>query len=143
MNEQRFGNLELWANYSFLDAEFENTLTGTTMEAPFTSEHKVKLGGTITVNDAFFSVNAHWIGETAVDTPQIDPSVPAENSAGSYFVINANLGVVDIVDGLDIALRVENLLDERYFNAGTGVNITFVESPQNPRQVWLRLDYAF
>ncbi len=136
--------LKFWGNYSYVDGEFEDTARNIEAELPLISKNKVKLGVTYRYKGKYYlSVNTNWIDSTSTDTPDIAVGSTKSKEARSYTLVGLNAGVDDILPGLSLNLRVENLLDRKYYNAGTGVNITFAESPQNPRIISFGLKYKF
>ena len=136
--------LKFWGNYSYVDGEFEDTARNIEAELPLISKNKVKLGVSYRYKGKYYlSVNTNWIDSTSTDTPDIAVGSTKSKEARSYTLVGLNAGVDDILPGLSLNLRVENLLDRKYFNAGTGVNITFAESPQNPRVISFGLKYKF
>jgi iron complex outermembrane receptor protein len=137
-------SLNIWANYSYLDGNLIDKTGNVEVPAPFTSKHKFKTGLTYRYNrDYFISSNLHWIDKASTDTSSIDAGSVKSTTADRYFVIGLNAGIDNILPDLSINVKVENLTDKRYFNAGTGVNITFSESPQNPRIITLGLNYQY
>nr|MDA3831953.1 hypothetical protein [Spirochaetales bacterium] len=60
-----------------------------------------------------------------------------------YSLFGMHAGIDDILPGLSLSLRVDNLFDHRYYNAGTANTVTFAESPQNPQQIIFGLRYTY
>jgi outer membrane receptor protein involved in Fe transport len=134
--------MNIWGNYSYVDGDFIDKTRNLKVSTPFTSKNKIKMGISFRYEqDYYISSTLHWIDDASTDTPNIGPGSTKPKSAASYVLVGLNAGIDNIIPHLSFSLKVENLFDKRYFNAGTGVNITFAESPQNPRIITLGLRY--
>ncbi len=136
--------LKTWGNYSYIDGSLEDSVRRKKVDLPFVSPHKLKLGLTYRYRGRYYLTPlVYWIDDSSTDVDALVGGGASTTSAGSYWLVGLRAGVEDIIPGLSFSLRVDNLFDQRYANAGTGVSITFAESPQNPRTVLCGLRYAF
>lgn len=133
-----------WGNYSYTDGELRDTVRNLIVDLPFVARNKIKVGLTYRYKARYFvSPIVYWIDDTSTDVVDIVVGgVNARQSRG-YTLVGLNAGIDELLPGLALTLKIDNLLDERYYNAGTGVNITFAQSPQNPRRATLGLRYEF
>ncbi len=125
--------LALWGNASYVDGELERL--GATSELPYVSAYKAKLGATYTWRERYvLSPVARWVGKARGE--EGGPEVP------SYAVVDLYGELREVMPGLNLFVRVNNLLDRRYYNAGEGGN-GFDSSPQDPRwiQIGLRAEF--
>lgn len=135
-------SMDWWGSYSYIDGE-SCCNNGIATTLPYVSQHKVKLGATLTYLDRFFvTPKLYWIGET--NTNKLDPNDASKRlQAGDYWLMNLHFGMLDVVDQLSLNVDVYNLFDRRYYHAGGESSTTFVEAPQAPRTVLFSLRYAY
>lgn len=137
-------SLKSWGNYTFTDGSMRDNVRNLEVNLPFVAKNKIKLGVTYRYRQKYYlTTMAYWIDETSTDVPDLSPGGTTSKTSAAYTLIDLNAGVNDLLPGLSLNLKINNLLDEKYFNAGTGVNITFAETPQNPRRITLSLVYKF
>ena len=144
LNQYENYSLKSWGSYSYTEGSLNDNLRGLEVDLPFVSKNKIKLGLTYRDKDRFYVTPLlYWIDEASTDVPDLSLSTTQSSSVRSYTLLDLNIGQEDLLPGLSLSLKIKNLLDRQYYNAGTGVNITFAESPQNPRQFIFNLDYKF
>lgn len=132
-----FGDFKAWSHYSFVDGSLSTPERKFAL--PFVSKHKVKVGMTYDYENRYFvSPSLYWI------SPATTHTLTSQNAkASSYFEANVVGGVRNIADNLDLILRVDNVLNRKYYNAGYGAFPDFVNSPQDPRSFKVMLIYRF
>ena len=139
------GSLKLWGNYSHTDGEMEDKVRNLTVDLPFVAKNKIKLGLTYDHQKKYFLTPlVYWIDETSADAPPVGSSSLTSSTSRSYTLVGLNIGVRDKKRGLTINLKIDNLFNRKYYNAGLGDGLmTYVEVPQNPRQIYLGIKADF
>ena len=131
-------------NYSYTDGSMRDSNRNLKVDLPFVAKNKVKIGATYRFRQQYYLTPlVYWIDETSTDVPDIGTAATTSKSSRAYTQVDINAGISEIMPGLTLNLKINNLLDRKYYNAGTGVNITLTEVPQNPRQFNLNLNYKF
>ena len=137
-------SLKAWGSYTYTEGSMRDTLRNLKVDLPFVAKNKVKLGFTYSYRKKYYLTPLiNWIDETSTDVPDLSPGQTGSKVSREYTLVDLNAGMKDIVQGLSLNLSVRNVLDKKYYNAGTGVNITLAETPQNPRLFTLGLTYEF
>lgn len=132
---------ETWGNYSYTEGEYCNTLTGQRTEVPFVATHKLKMGVTARRERGYLTLSLRNIGTTNADVAALIGDEVEQTEARNYWVVGAVAGINDVLPNLDVSVNIHNLLNKHYYNTGTNAAITFVETPQNLREIRLLLDY--
>ncbi len=138
------GNLNIWGSYSYIDGDL-NAPEGK-VGLPFTSEDKYKLGTTFKMDNWFVTTSLQHYGETnGPETggefdPDTNPTGLAGLTVDSYTIVNLVTGID--LNAWNLELRVNNLLDEKHFNAGLG-GLSQLNAPQETRTFELGVTYSF
>ena len=139
----RNSTLTLWGSISYVDGELKNKRDGSKVELPFVAEKKAKFGFTYGYNNKLFiSPSLQWIGETSGFIPDAS-SRYFKQRVPDYTLVNVYTRLQNVYKNLSLFMRVKNLFDKQHFNAGTGTDTTFFESPQEGRWFQFGLDYRF
>lgn len=115
--------LNLWFNASGDDGDFETG--GATNGLPFTTDFKVKMGGTYSTERWFITPQIHFIGETTLS--EVGNFVG--ETVDSYTRIDL-FGGFNINQSFSLHAEIDNLLDEDYGSPGVGAASVFNSVPQ-------------
>lgn len=127
---------DLWGSFTYVDGTLKDTRTGLKYALPYTSREMLKVGVTMNYRDRFvLTPSFNWNGEQS-------GAPPTPSRVSSHGVLNLYAEVRTANQQGALFVRVTNLLDERYFNAGAG-GVTLAASPQDPRWVQAGLRLAF
>lgn len=129
--------LKLWGSYSYVEGDFDQP--GRTVELPFTAKNKLKIGGTYRYRHFFISPTYYWIGESTLSEQGDYIGV----TSPSYTLVNLYAGFEDLIDGLELHVRVNNLFNKRYGEPGLGDFTVFDSVPQNTRWFQAGVTYRF
>ncbi|MCP3850120.1 MAG: TonB-dependent receptor [Gammaproteobacteria bacterium] len=131
---------KIWANAAIIHGTLDEF--GTTHDLPYTTNAKFKGGITFNWNDKYIlTPKIQWLGPTngGVDTAGVD--------APSHVIVHLHGQVLNfITKGMDLQLTVNNLFDQRYYEAGdgsAGSGSGLDKVPQDPRWIKLALKYQF
>lgn len=135
--------VDVWSNVSLLRGSLTDQVLNRVYDLPFTAEVMGRAGLTFNYGDRVIVtpsviVNGSQAGFITSDTsPNFQKRVPG------YTVINVYAEAWNKEHRLAGTLRIDNLLDSRYYNAGHSTSATFFRSPQEARsvQVGLRLKF--
>ncbi len=127
-------DVSYWANYSYVDGKIDYAYA---YAIPYSASHLSKAGGTLRFRDWRFSPSLRWAGPIM--------SAPFDEGkterVGGHCVTNLFVRY-DIDKTAQVALRVDNLFDERYY--GVRYNSSSKSrSPQEARAVSLALTLNF
>ena len=128
-------NLKSWLNLSFVDGDRQSNDQSSAL--PFASKEKVRMGITWKWNDWTISPVLRWQGKSTLS----EISEGLDKSASAYTVADIFIEKQNLVDNLDIYLKINNLFDATYGVAGEGSNTVFTEVPQLPR--WIVLGFRY
>lgn len=133
--------LSLWGSFTYLNGQLKDTVTDTRYDLPFTSTEMARLGATLNHNDRFvLTPSLNWNGPQAgypyPNTPEFGTRTP------DFFVANLYAEVRSRDQKLALFLRADNLLDQRYFNAGFGGS-NFYKTPQDSRTLTVGVRGSF
>jgi outer membrane receptor for ferrienterochelin and colicin len=134
--------LKMTLNYNYLGSKLDIDGKAFSTPLPGTSRHNVKLIIMYTYKNRYtLSPRALWSDKTYSN--KIDPNSP-ENilQVRGYTVVNLH-AEAKLHSRLSVILDIENLFDKKYYNMGPTSSSGFVESPQNPRRVFLGVRYKF
>lgn len=123
--------LTYWGNYSYLDGELEQDNLGFKTNLPYTTKHQTKFGLTFNYQGKYIiSPSIRWIDKTNALQPVSNelPLVPA------YTLVNLHASA-KVHDNFEFFLHVDNVFDERFYNAAAGGVESFINSPQDPRKI--------
>ncbi|HEV8574246.1 MAG TPA: hypothetical protein VGR43_06000, partial [Dehalococcoidia bacterium] len=132
----RKSRLDVWASLDFVNGDLTDKRTGLKVPLPFVSREKVKLGVTYNYRDQFVvTPTVSWIGQSHSFT--INPSSPffGKTAVPGYTLVNLYVERRNIAKNTSLFVRVSNLLNRRYFNAGSAGGFSFLRAPQEQR--WL------
>jgi iron complex outermembrane receptor protein len=125
-----------WFAYSWLDGKIDNPGGGTS-PLPLTAHNSVKAGTTMVYAGKYYlTPRLIWVDKTDLFAVRNGAKAPA------YAVAHLHAGADGFYGRWSAAVTVQNLLDVRYFNAGSTFE-TFAASPQDPRRVIFTLGYKF
>lgn len=135
--------LSLWGSFTYLNGEVKDKVTGIKYDLPFTSTELFKLGATWNYNDrVILTPSVTWNGPQAgysyyPGTAGFDARSPA------FGLLNLYAEFRSPGQNLTLFVRADNLLDQRYYNAGFGGFFNFYNTPQDSRavSVGLRVSY--
>jgi outer membrane receptor protein involved in Fe transport len=134
-------NLNIWGNYTFTDGKDSRRDSPVKSELLYIAPHKGKLGITISyLDDYFATLKLRSISKTttAVD----DPTQKGQKlKTPGYTVLDLHLGA-KVYQGLSANLDFYNLLDKRYYGAGSS-GAAFEYVPQPLQQVMFSLQYQY
>jgi outer membrane receptor protein involved in Fe transport len=141
----RLGAAELQANYTYTDPRNTNAAGGEVRIADI-ARHRLNLLADADLGERWrASLRLNWVGER-----DAGPGTSVANPQGpvpSYFVAGAAFTLAPpALRGGRLQLLVNNLLDARYDDPGTGSAdgaVSAARLPQNERSVFLRLAYDF
>ena len=125
---------DLWGSFTYLNGQLRDRSSGVRYDLPYTSTELLKLGATWNYNDRVIvspSVNFNGPQSGFVSSPGtgFDLRTPA------FYVVNLAAEVRSASQNLSAFLRVDNLLDARYYNASQGGSSFFFRTPQDSRQI--------
>jgi outer membrane receptor for ferrienterochelin and colicin len=127
---QDLARWNLWGSLSYLDGTLKSTTTNIKTPLPYTSREMVKLGLTFNWKDRLvLTPSFNWNGAQNGAPPNV-------SNASSHGVLNLYAEVRTANQKGALFLRMTNLIDERYFNAGAASRLTLAASPQDPRSVF-------
>lgn len=115
--------------------------TGMNEALPYVGQHKLKMAISWQHDQGWFA-NLNVQASSRVKVLD-NATLPEDESVPGFAVANLLFGHNQLAEGLELQLRVDNLFDTRYYNAGTGTRTTLVASPQDPRLISLGLQYRF
>lgn len=137
-------SLKLWGNYSYTNSKLEDSKQNVEVDRTFVPTNKVKLGLTFRYKEKYFlTPQFYWVDTVKTEVVELVGGGTSPEEVRSYSLVNLHAGIDDILPGLSLSLRVDNLFDRRYYNAGTANTVTFAESPQNPRLIIFGLRYTY
>lgn len=126
----------LFGNASYSDGELSGAWD--TVPLPFVANTKVNLGLTYTWKNVFqVTPKLRWVSDAQGPVDNGRVSIPG------YTVVDLYARWMGLGDKSELFLRVDNLLDRRYYSVGDGGSSGFAASPQAPRSVWLGLTWGF
>lgn len=126
---------DVWGSFTFLNGHLKDRAAGLMYDLPYTSTEILKLGATWNHNDR------------VVVTPSVNFNGPqagyvatlGDNGFGqrtpAFYVVNLSAEVRSRNQNLSAFVRVDNLLDARYYNGGQGGGAFFFLTPQDSRQI--------
>jgi len=123
-----------WTSYSYVNGNLKDN-NGNSVELPQTAKNKIKLGSTLRWNEFFITPTVYIIGDT------VSPISPT--NVKGYTVANLYTGYDNLVEGLSLYLKVNNLFDKHYLNSGDAEGETFVGVPQDTRWFQAGASYSF
>ena len=124
--------LSAWINYSFVDGKRISSDNESAL--PFTSRHKLRSGLTWQWQQWSLTPSLEWTSDTSLS----EVGVAADKTAKGFSLVNLQLQRTNLLDGLDAAISINNLLDKSYGVAGEGSATVFSEVPQRKR--WLSVE---
>ena len=134
---------DVWGSFTYLNGELKTQGSSIRYELPYTSTELFKLGSTWNYNDRFIlspSLNLNGPQAGYVSTPGTDGF--GQRTPG-FVVVNLYAEVRSRNQNLSAFLRVDNLLDARYYNASQGGGYNFFRTPQDSRSVMVGLRAQF
>lgn len=123
---------DTWASYTLLDGHLDNRLTDVRTDLPFTSKQMARVGVTWNYAERLVStLSLRWNG------PQTgfaaDPNVTIET--GEFTVADLYAELRNRTRRRALFVRITNLFDERYENAGRDLAFLQDYNPQDPRWI--------
>jgi outer membrane receptor protein involved in Fe transport len=125
---------DLWGSFTYLNGQLRDRASGVRYDLPYTSTELLKFGATWNYNDRVIvspSVNFNGPQSGFVSSPGTGFGLRTP----AFYVVNLSAELRSANQNLSAFLRVDNLLDARYYNAGQGGNGFFFRTPQDSRQV--------
>lgn len=131
---------ELWGHYSFTDGHL-STNKGEE-ELPYNAKHKLKLGATWRHPQGWFiSPSMYFVGQSRVPSSASDGSRAI--TVPSYQLFNLYAGYPQIIQGIDVFMRIENITSSKYYHAGGSSKRSLVQLPQLDRTITLGFEVDF
>ena len=133
--------LEYWVALSYIDGELAEQNVKT--DLPLVANYKIKAGLTYSYLQKYkLTPLLRWISETNSNN-LIQGSENSLDKIDSYFVVDVN-GEAQLSEQFILKLSINNLFDERYYNAPFDSNFSaFNKAPQLGRLVYATLAYNF
>jgi outer membrane receptor for ferrienterochelin and colicin len=129
--------LNVWGSFTYMNGQLKNQVTGVRYDLPYTSTELLKLGATWNYNDrVIVTPSVNFNGPQAGFT-----TAPVAGFEGfgqrvpSFYVVNLYAELRTASQNLSGFIRVDNLLDARYYNASQGGDAYFFRTPQDSRQI--------
>jgi outer membrane receptor protein involved in Fe transport len=137
------GIWDIWANYAYTNGKLKLEAFSREGDVPYAAENKFKLGLTYTLQKSwgtfFMTPSLRWIAQTPLPT-----SSGQYTSAKSYTITHLYMGWEQLfIDNLSLSVRINNLFDKKYKQAGGGFSTEFQQSPQDPRWTQWELRLRF
>lgn len=135
--------LDVWSSASLLRGSLADQSLNRVYDLPFTAETMARAGLTFNYGDrlivsASAIVNGSQAGFVTSDrSPNFQKRVPG------YAIAHLNAELWNKGHRLAATVRVHNLLDNRYYNAGNSTAATYFRSPQEARSVQVGLRLRF
>ena len=131
---------ELWGHYSFTDGHL-STNKGEE-ELPYNAKHKLKLGATWHHKQGWFiSPSMYFVGQSRVPSSASDGGRAI--TVPSYQLFNLYAGYPQIIQGIDVFMRIENIASSKYYHAGGSSKRSLVQLPQLDRTITLGFELSF
>ncbi len=131
---------ELWGHYSFTDGHL-STNKGEE-ELPYNAKHKLKLGATWHHKQGWFiSPSMYFVGQSRVPSSASDGGRAI--TVPSYQLFNLYAGYPQIIQGIDVFMRIENIASSKYYHAGGSSKRSLVQLPQLDRTITLGFEVDF
>lgn len=131
---------ELWGHYSFTDGHL-STNKGEE-ELPYNAKHKLKLGATWHHKQGWFiSPSMYFVGQSRVPSSASDGGRAI--TVPSYQLFNLYAGYPQIIQGIDVFMRIENITSSKYYHAGGSSKRSLVQLPQLDRTITLGFELSF
>lgn len=133
--------LDYWLALSYIDGEL--TEQGIDTDLPLIAHYKIKSGLTFSYQDkVIISPIIRWISETTGNN-LIVGSQTQRTKIDSYFVVDLH-SEAKVTEQLSFKVTINNLLDEKYFNAPFANNfLAFNKAPQVGRLIYATMQYDF
>lgn len=131
-------SLQPWLNASWVDGQLDGAEGK--VDLPFTASKKVKAGLTLYSGNWFITPSVLWNSDmNASETGSSKgATVPGQTE------VNLFAGYNNLLPGLDLSFRVNNLLDKDLYSAGDGPDqFSFVAVPQDGRSAEFSVKYRF
>lgn len=135
--------LDVWSSLSLMHGSLHDKVLNRDYDLPFTSTEMLRVGSTWNFMDRFIltpsvNVNGPQAGfVTAAGSANFQQRVPA------FVTVNLYAEVRNRSQNISGYVRINNLLDNHYYGAGTGTGSTFFRSPQDTRWVQAGLKVMF
>uniref|UniRef100_UPI002610F463 TonB-dependent receptor domain-containing protein n=1 Tax=uncultured Agitococcus sp. TaxID=1506599 RepID=UPI002610F463 len=131
---------ELWGHYSFTYGHL-STNKGEE-ELPYNAKHKLKLGATWHHKQGWFiSPSMYFVGQSRVPSSASDGGRAI--TVPSYQLFNLYAGYPQIIQGIDVFMRIENIASSKYYHAGGSSKRSLVQLPQLDRTITLGFELSF
>lgn len=132
---------DLWASCTLLDGHLDNRVTGTRTDLPFTSKQMARMGATWNYAERLVStLSLRWNG----------PQTGFASDPANHPIETDNFIVADLYAELRnrrlnraVFVRVSNLFDQRYENAGRDLFFLQEANPQDPRWITAGVRLSF
>ncbi len=125
-----------FGNASYTDGELSGLAQNVPL--PFVSRGKVNLGLTHTLKNTWqITPKLRWVSNAQGPVDNGRVSIPG------HTVVDLYARWLGIGKKTDLFLRVDNLLDRRYYSVGDGGSGGFTGSPQEPRRITLGVTIGF
>lgn len=134
------GRLRAWASYNYQDGQ--QTSPAGREALPFVAQHNVKLGLSWAWGE-HYSLSPSLYAASPMRSPAGGGRADSYRHAPGYAVVDLYARADKLRPGLSLFLRVQNLFDRRWYNAGSGADLSFVASPQDRRRASLGLEWAY
>lgn len=134
---------DVWGSFTYLNGELKTRGSNIRYELPYTSTELLKLGSTWNYNERFIlspSLNLNGPQAGFVSSPGTDGF--GQRTPG-FVVVNLYAEVRSRNQNLSAFVRVDNLLDARYYNASQGGGYNFFRTPQDSRSVMVGIRAQF
>jgi outer membrane receptor for ferrienterochelin and colicin len=134
-------NLNLWGNYSYINGKNSRQDSPIKSELVYVAPHKGKLGITLSyLDDYFATLKLRSISRTTTEVADPIQLGKMQKSPG-YTLLDLHLGS-KVYDGLSANLDFYNLLNKRYYAAGSS-GAAFQYMPEPMLSVMFSLQYQY
>ena len=135
--------LSLWGSFSFINGQVKDKITTIQYDLPFTSTELFKMGATWNYNDrVIITPSLTWNGPQA-GFSYYPGTAGFDTRSPDFFVMNLYAELRSANQNFALFVRADNLLDQRYYNAGFGGFFNFYNTPQDSRTITVGVSGKF
>lgn len=133
------GQLKVWASYNYQDGEQTSAVGREAL--PYAALQYLKLGGSWAWGRGY-SISPSLYAASETRAPVLG-SADRRDRAPGYAVLDLYARAERLPLGVNAFLRVQNVFDRRWYNAGNGTLPSFVASPQERRLISLGVEWEY
>lgn len=135
--------VDLWFNSNWVNGGLLNNSMNSIVPLPRVATISANFGLTYVMeNRLVITPSVRWVGDTntwqqSTSSPDYGIKVP------SYWDTSLYAEYKIVKDNFSVFARINNLLDQRYYNASGGLDTSYALNPQDPRWIMGGLKYQF